>query len=140
VIAADGSLVSSNLYTASHQVATNFNANGEMTVYRYDSSGRLTNTISPTGLTSYRLFHTNSADTNNYGFLPSAIDVGFRTNSFAYAKGLVSVQTNELGLDLGGVPHIRICGTDSCCPNKLEISPVRGNAVTHVRVFDDDNG
>jgi len=35
-----GVQVSSNFYNASHQVTTNYNALGEMTVYTYDGSNR----------------------------------------------------------------------------------------------------
>jgi RHS repeat-associated protein len=90
--------VSSNLYNSLHLVATNWNANNEITTYQYDSAGRITNVLSPTGLTTtYQYYTSTGTNSDNVGYLQQVADVGFRTNSFGYSKGLVSVQTNELG-------------------------------------------
>jgi hypothetical protein len=66
--------VSSNLYNSVHQVATNYNALNEMTVYKYDSLHRLTNTAYASGLVVSNAYHGADSNTNNigrWGFLPS---------------------------------------------------------------------
>jgi RHS repeat-associated protein len=95
-----GVLVSSNLFNGSHQIATNYNANAEKTVYQFDSSHRLTSVTFPTGLVrNYNYYTGSGTNLDNLGFPQSISDVGFRTNAFlAYAKGLTTTQSNEVGL------------------------------------------
>jgi YD repeat-containing protein len=93
--------VSSNLYNSLHLVATNWNANTEMTTYQYDSAGRVANVLAPTGLTTqYQYYTTTGTNLDNLGYVQQIVDVGLRTNSFGYSKGLVSARTNELNLAL----------------------------------------
>jgi RHS repeat-associated protein len=87
-----GTLVSSNRYNAFHQVCTNWNALGEMTIYTYDASNRLTNVRTPAELTTTNVYSTA-------GFLIQTIDLEInRTNSFTWTNGLILTHTDERGL------------------------------------------
>lgn len=88
-----GVQVLSNSYNAYHQVLTNYNALGEMTVFTYDTSNRLSTISLPTG----------QLTTNAYGsdgFVAQTIATGISTNSFTYSNDLVRTHTDARGLTL----------------------------------------
>ncbi|MGO8928263.1 MAG: RHS repeat-associated core domain-containing protein [Limisphaerales bacterium] len=82
----------SNVFNANHQVLTNYNALGEMTVFKYDASNRLVTVRTPSGLTSSNYYGAN-------GYLAQTVDVEIgRTNSYTWSNGLVYSHTDERGL------------------------------------------
>lgn len=88
---AAGFLVTSNVYDANHHLMTNYNALNEMTVFAYDGNNRLTGITAPNGLVT----------TNTYGsdgYLSQTADLGYRTNNYTWANGLVATHTDERGL------------------------------------------
>jgi RHS repeat-associated protein len=83
-------------YDSNHDVIRMTNAVGEVTSYTVDSSGRLTSTHTPAGLTTTNIYFASGAYTN---YLEQAIDIQIdRTNTYSYANDLVYIYTNELGL------------------------------------------
>jgi len=84
-----------------HPVITNLltsvtNAVGDVIRYTHDpDSLKVTSITFPGGMLRTNIYY---ASGSNQGFLAQQIDVGFRTNSFAYTNGNLWVQTNELGL------------------------------------------
>jgi RHS repeat-associated protein len=87
-----GHMVVSNLYNVNNQVIVSYNALNDMTTYAYDSAGRLTNIVQPSGLrTAYQY--------DGSGYLEKTIDVEItRTNTFTYTNGLIRTHTDERGL------------------------------------------
>ena len=85
-------MASSNVFNGYHQVAANYDALGEVTVYTYDDRARLTSIKSPSDLTT----------TNLYGadyYLSQTIDVEVgRSNSYTWSNALVYAHTDERGL------------------------------------------
>ena len=72
------------------------NAVGDVLRYTHDTNTlKVTSIAFPGGLLRTNLYYTNGP---SQGFLAQQIDIGFRTNSFAYTNGNLSIQTNELGL------------------------------------------
>ena len=81
-----------NTFNTNHQVLTNYNALGEMTVYTYDSSNRLITAHTPSGLTTSNYYGGN-------GYLAQTVDLEIgRTNSYTWTNGLVLSHTDERGL------------------------------------------
>ena len=88
-----GIQVSSNSYNAFHQVLTNFNVLNEQKIYTYNATQQLTSVTLPSGLV---LSTTYGAD----GYPSKQAAVGFATNSFTWANGLMQTQTDPRGLTL----------------------------------------
>ncbi|MGO8931752.1 MAG: RHS repeat-associated core domain-containing protein [Limisphaerales bacterium] len=87
-----GVQVMSNVFNANHQVLTNYNALGEMTVFTYDSSHRPITAHTPSGLTTSNYYGGN-------GYLAQTVDLEIgRTNSYMWSNGLVYSHTDERGL------------------------------------------
>jgi RHS repeat-associated protein len=88
-----GVQVVGNVYNAFHQVATNFNALNEQTIFTYDTNQQLLTATLPTGLVI----------TNIYGpsnLLASSIVIGYATNSFTWTNDLVLTHTDPRGLSV----------------------------------------
>ena len=91
-----GIQTSSNVFNAYHQVLTNYNALGEVTIYTYNANQQLTSMRPPAGLTTTNLYFTSGTYSN---WLDRTIDLEIaRTNSFTYTNGLVFTRTDERGL------------------------------------------
>ena len=72
------------------------NALNEVIRYTHDTNGmKVTSVTYPGGLVTTNLYYTSGSSA---GFMAQTIDLGFRTNSYGYINGNVSIQTNELGL------------------------------------------
>src|SRR5262249_24115762 len=89
-----GVQVSSNSFNAYHQVLTNYDALGELTVYTYNGNAQLTSVARPTGLVTTNVYFSSGAGSNQ---LSTSIDyavvggstVNYRTNSFTWANDLL---------------------------------------------------
>jgi RHS repeat-associated protein len=100
-----GVQVSSNSYNAYHQVLTNYNALGEMTVFTYNGNQQLSSVALPGGLVTTNLYFTSGSGSNQ---LSTTIDyavvgdntVDYRTNSFTWANDLLETHTDPRGLTL----------------------------------------
>jgi RHS repeat-associated protein len=89
-------LLSSNRFNTAHQILTNYNAVNDVTIYTYDSAGRLTSTKSAAGLTITNLYYSTG---NHIGWLNRTLAIEIsQTNGFGYQNGVVATQTNALGL------------------------------------------
>jgi RHS repeat-associated protein len=86
-----GVRVVSNAYNGYHQVATNFDALNQMTVYTYDSSHRPVTTSRPSGLVISNVF-------GGDGFISQRIAVGIATNAFTWSNDLMLTHTDPRGL------------------------------------------
>jgi len=94
-----GVQTSSNIYNAYHQVATNYNALGEMTVYTYNASHELIGTIRPTGLITTNIYDSNGLLSSTFDYeIVSGSPVYYRTNSYTYTNNLVYTHIDERGL------------------------------------------
>jgi RHS repeat-associated protein len=71
------------------------NVVGDVLRYTHNTNLNVTGISFPGGLLRTNIYYTSGP---NQGFLAQQIDIGFRTNSFAYTNGNLSIQTNELGL------------------------------------------
>ena len=103
-----GVQVISNAFNAYHQVLTNYNALGEMTVLAYYDNHQI-NTISrPSGLLSSYTYFTSGDAVNrleqaaDYALIGGATVVGYRTNSYTWTNGLVLTRTDPRGLTVTG--------------------------------------
>jgi RHS repeat-associated protein len=85
-----GVLASSNVYNASHEITNNFTPLGK-TIYTYDANNRFTSSTSPSGLVTTNIYDGN-------GFLQQQIVLGFSTNTYTYASGLVATHTDTRNL------------------------------------------
>ena len=100
---AAGVLVSSNLYTSAHTVATNWNALGEMTVFTYNAKQQVIRVARPGGWITTNLYFTSGTYTD---WLNKVLDYEvvsntnryYRTNEFTYAGGRLYTRTDERGL------------------------------------------
>ena len=94
-----GVQISSSIYNANHQVLTNYNALGEMTVYTYNASQELTSTLRPTGLITTNIYDSNGLLASTFDYeIVSGSPVYYRTNSYTYTNDLVYTHTDERGL------------------------------------------
>ena len=72
------------------------NAVGDVLRYTHNTNTfKVTSVTFPSGLVRTNLYFSSGP---SQGFLQTQIDIGVRTNAFAYDKGNLIVQTNELGL------------------------------------------
>jgi RHS repeat-associated protein len=95
---ASGIQVLSNWVNASHQVLTNYDALGQMTVFTRNGYGQITHISRPTGLTTTNIY-VSSGDNLNLNRLDTTIDLEIsRTNSYSWANGLEYSRTDERGL------------------------------------------
>jgi RHS repeat-associated protein len=98
-----GVQVTSNSYNAYHQVLTNYNALGEMTVYTYNGNQQLSSVAQPSGLVTTNLYFTSGTGSNQ---LSTTIDyavvggstVNYRTNAFTWVSDLLETHTDPRGL------------------------------------------
>ncbi len=84
--------VASNSFNAYHEVLNHYDALNELTTFTYDTSNRLLTTTTPT-----LLVISNSYGITD-GYLAQRAAIGFNTNSYTYADGLVSTHTDPRGL------------------------------------------
>ena len=91
-----GETLQGYFYDGNHQLFRATNAVGDVWYYTYDSKGRLTKIISPTGLTTTNIYF----DTGDYAnWVATRVDLEInRTNSFTYTNDLVYTHTDERGL------------------------------------------
>ena len=89
---AAGVMASSNVFNGYHQVATNYDALSQTTVYTYDGYSRLTSVKTPAGLTT-----TNLYGTDNYLSQTIDLEIG-RTNAYTWINGSIYSHTDERGL------------------------------------------
>jgi len=82
----------SNVFNASHELCTNFNALNEKTVFSYDGSARLLTRVTPSGLTT-----SNYYGADNYLAQTVDVEIG-RTNTYTWTNGLKRTHTDERGL------------------------------------------
>lgn len=100
-----GVQISSNFYNGYHQVLTNYNGLGEMTVFTYNGQHQVAAVSRPSGLITTNLYFTTGQTSNR---LDKTIDyaivggstVYYRTNAFTWADGLVATHTDPRGLTL----------------------------------------
>lgn len=100
-----GVQVSSNAYNSYHQVLTNYDALGQMTVFTYNNNHLLSSVTLPTGLVTTNLYSTSAASSNRLSSTVNYAVVGgttvyYRTNSYTWASGLIATHTDPLGLTL----------------------------------------
>jgi RHS repeat-associated protein len=94
-----GVQISSSIYNANHQVLTNYNALGEMTVYTYNASQELTSTLRPTGLITTNIYDGSGLLVSTFDYeIVGGSPVYYRTNSYTYANDLVYTHTDERDL------------------------------------------
>jgi len=86
-----GIQVSSNMYNAFHEVATNYNALNEMTVYTYNTNQQLTNVMLPSRLVTTYAYGSDNSVTQQ-------ININFSTNNYTYTNDLVLTHTDPRGL------------------------------------------
>lgn len=88
--------ISSNAFNSAHQVLTNVNALGEMTIHTYNAKAQLLSTRLPSGLTRSNVYETSGPWSN---FVTKKIELEFNaTNSLSYSNGYVLGFTNARGL------------------------------------------
>ncbi len=98
-----GVLVTSNIYNAYHQVATNYDALGEQTIATFNSNQQISTITRPNGLVSSYNYFTSGASSN---LLANEVDyavvggstINFRTNSYTWTNGLALTHTDPRGL------------------------------------------
>jgi RHS repeat-associated protein len=87
-----------NIFNAYHQVATNYNALGETTVFTYNASHALTSVTRPSGLVTTNLYGTDGLLSMTYDYaIIGGTPVYYRTNSYTYVNNLVYTHIDERG-------------------------------------------
>jgi RHS repeat-associated protein len=98
-----GVQTASNAYNSYHQVLTNYNALGEMTVFNYNAKQQLASTTLPTGLVTTNIYFTSGSSSNHlnqtidYAVIGGATNY-YRTNSYTWTNDLILTHTDPLGL------------------------------------------
>jgi len=87
-----GVQTSSNVYNSAHQVLTNYDAIGQMTVYTYNANQQVSSITRPSGLVTTNLYGSDNSLLSNID-----IQIG-RTNSYTYVNDLVYTHTDERGM------------------------------------------
>jgi RHS repeat-associated protein len=98
-----GVQTTSNAYNGYHQVLTNYNALGEMTVFNYNGNLQLASVALPTGLVTTNVYFISGSSSNHLNQTIDYAIVGaltnyYRTNSYTWTNDLVLTRTDPLGL------------------------------------------
>jgi len=95
-----GVQVSSNVYNGFHQVLTNYNALGELTLYSYDTNQQITGIRLPSGLIVTNRYDAVGWLTNvvEYEHPEGGSAVYYATNTYTYTNGQVYTHTDPRGL------------------------------------------
>ncbi len=98
-----GVLIFTNIYNGYHQVATNYNALNERTIFTYNGNQQLSSATLPSGLVITNLYYTSGSSSNrlasvmDYAVLGGGL-VYYRTNLFTWSDGLIQTHTDPRGL------------------------------------------
>jgi YD repeat-containing protein len=98
-----GVQTANNAYNNYHEVLTNYNALGEMTVFNYNGNLQLASVALPTGLITTNTYFTSGSSSNHLNQTIDYAVVGgstnyYRTNSYTWTNDLVWTHTDPLGL------------------------------------------